>query len=221
MIAAQNCDLSAVLAKVSSRRAARSVQERARREALDLIERDGLIRPETACRVLEVRAALGEQLHFGEFALKVPALTEGPGEILAVAAAACTLGPLLETKVSELFQARRALLAMTLDEVGNELLFGLADRVRSRIRRKARRRGLELGAEANPGDPGFALEEQASVLALADARSRGIGLSASGSMQPSKSISFLIALGRGLTERHPAGRCELCPSKERCLSRAR
>lgn len=194
-------------------------QERARQDALALVEREALVRPSFGFRILPVRRTHGDTFEADGLALEVRGLRDESGDLVAVAAATCTLGPALEARVTSLFPAGRPLLALALDAVGTERLFGAADHVVARIRREARRLGLTTGAEIGPGDPGMALDQQAALLALAGARQNGITLTARGMLAPVKSLSFLVTLGRNLTVRS-APRCHACPSKHRCSIRA-
>jgi len=134
----------------------------------------------------------------------------------AVAAAACTLGSALQERISSLFATRRRSLGLALDTVASELLFRLADRAFATIRREARRSGLGIGIEVSPGDPGVSLDQQARVLALADAARIGIHVIGAGMLSPMKSLSFLVALGPDLRRRPAPGRCNCCPSRDRC-----
>jgi hypothetical protein len=211
--------LTRVLRTLAAPPGASGVEGRARQEALAMIERDALVQPAFSYRILPVRELRGETVDLGDATLRVPELAAESGELTAVAAATCTLGRALEARVTALFGARRPLLALALDALGNEMLFRVADRAFARIRREARRQGLETGAELNPGDSGIALDQQAALLALADAEQNRITLTAQGMLAPVKSLSFLAPLGRNLSVRS-SGRCDHCPSKDRCKTRA-
>lgn len=163
--------------------------ERARHEARLLIGRERLVAPAFAYRIEN-----------------------------GAAAAACTIGPALERRVAELFRAGERLLALELDALGNERLFCLVKRVLSAIERETRREGARMGDERYPGDPGMALDEQARVLELAHAASKGIRATEGGMLSPVKSMSFLVPLGKTLT-RSPGGPCRRCPSRARCADK--
>ena len=152
----------------------------------------------------------------GEAVLDAPGLAAATAELNAVAAAACTLGPAVQERISALFATRRRSLALALDTLANELLFRLADRAFATIRREARRTGLGIGIEASPGDPGVPLAQQAGVLALADAARIGIHAVGAGMLSPMKSLSFVVALGPNLRRHSAPGRCNCCPSRDRC-----
>lgn len=163
--------------------------ERARHEARLLIGRERLVAPAFAYRIEN-----------------------------SVAAAACTIGPALERRVAELFRAGERLLALELDALGNERLFCLVKRVLSAIERETKRQGERVGDERYPGDPGMALDEQARVLELADAASKGIRSTPGGMLFPVKSMSFLVPLGTTL-RKSSGGPCSRCPSRTRCVSK--
>jgi len=185
---------------------------------MEMIEREALSRPAYGYRILPVQAVRGDAIDVGGAALDAPVLAAEIGELKAVAVAACTLGSALQDRISALFATRRRSLALALDTVANELLFRLADRAFATIRREARRAGLGIGIEASPGDPGVPLDQQASVLALADAARIGMHATGAGMLSPMKSLSFLVALGPNLRRRATQGRCNCCPSRDRCAA---
>jgi hypothetical protein len=212
----QAVELSLTLRQLSARPRPLRSDARARDQALEMIAREALARPAFGYRILPVLTIRGDAIDVGDAVLDAPVLAAESGELTAVAAAACTLGAAVQERISALFATRRRSLALALDTVANELLFRLADRVFARIRREARRAGLGVGIEASPGDPGVPLGQQARVLALADAARIGIRCTGAGMLAPMKSLSFLVALGPNLRRRFAAGRCNCCPSRDRC-----
>lgn len=210
-----NPDLSRVL-RTLARPPGSAGESRARRDALGMIEREGLVLPALCYRIVPVLHVKGETVDVGEAMLCAPGLAAESGELRAVAAAACTLGTAIQERVSSLFAARQPSLALALDTASNELLFHLADRTVAAIRREARSKGLGLGIEANPGDPGVPLCQQATVLALANAARGGIAATETGMLSPVKSLSFLVTLGPNLRRRSAPPRCDCCPSRDRC-----
>ena len=212
----QSVNLSITLRHLSARPRAMRSDARARDEAFAMIERDALARPVFGYRILPIRAVRGQAIDVGDAELDAPALAAEDGELKAVAAAACTLGSAIQERISALFATRRRSLALALDTLANELLFRLADRTSAAIRHEARRAALGMGIEASPGDPGVPLEQQAGVLALADAAQIGIHTAGAGMLSPIKSLSFVVALGPNLRRRSAPGRCNCCPSRDRC-----
>lgn len=198
----------------------RSCAPLARREALAMIERDELVRPAFGYRILPVIGSRGDALDVGGFTLLAPGFEAGSVRVTALAAAACTLGAALETRVSELFAARRPSLALALDAIGTAMLYRTSDRALAAIRRAARREGLAAGAQSGPGDPGIGLDQQAAVLAMACGEERGITLTSGGMLAPARSVSFVVALGPDIARRSASSaRCARCPSRGRCRAK--
>jgi len=181
-----------------------------------MLAREPLTSPAFTYRIRPAKIAGGGMIDLGEAFLHAPAFAAEPGELIAVAAAACTLGAALQDRISELFATRRRSLALALDTLGNELLFRLADRATAAIRRDARREGLGTGIEIGPGDPGLPLDQHAVVLALAGSWRNGIVVTEAGMLAPVQSLSLLVALGRNLRQRSAKARCACCPSRDRC-----
>jgi len=212
----RSIDLSLALRQLSARPRRVRSDARARDQALEMIAREALASPVYGYRILPVQTVRGDAIEVGDAALDAPVLAAEVGELKALAAAACTLGAAVQERISALFATRRRSLALALDTVANELLFRLADRAFATIRREARQTGLGTGIEASPGDPGVPLEQQAGVLALADAARIGIHATGAGMLSPMKSLSFLVALGPNLRRRAAPARCNCCPSRDRC-----
>ena len=189
------------------------------RKARAMIRQEPLVAPACAWRIVPVRGIRGETLDLDGVCLSIPAFAGQRDKLKAVAAAACTLGPALEARITELFRSRQPSLALALDGIGTDRLFRLADQVCARIQREAKRTGLEMGNEINPGDAGLGLEAQRHVLALAGAGHSGISMTAQGMLSPVKSLSMLVALGQGLKVRRASTRCLSCPSRDRCAIR--
>ena len=175
-----------------------------------------LISPAFCYRIHPASVADIRALAVDGLILEAPGLTAEPGERVAVAAAACTLGSALQERIAQLFATRRRSLALALESVANQRLFRLADRAAAAIRREARRIGLQVGIEMSPGDAGLALEQQSVVLTLAGARAHGIAVAAAGMLTPVHSLSLLVALGPNLRRRSAASRCDACASRDRC-----
>ena len=192
-----------------------------RRPALATIEREAraLASPAFSFRIVPVVEIRGEIIDVGEAILQAPGLAAESGGLRAVAAAACTLGTAIQERILALFAARQPSLAVALDTAGNQLLFRLADRVLAAIRREARRDALRIGIDLSPGDPGVPLGQQAAVLGLANAARQGIAATEAGMLFPMKSLSFVVALGPTLRRCSPSGRCNCCPSRDRCTAR--
>ena len=211
-------EVARALRTVAARRASVPSGDRARQDALALIERESLAATASGFRIFPVAAVRGAVFDLRKASISIPGFGPFAEKITAIAAGACTLGGKLEARVSALFQVRRPLVAHELDAIGTELLFCVAERVVAGIRREARRAGLRASAELNPGDPGLELDQQPVALALADGATLGIAASASGMLTPVKSLTFVVALGRGLPQ-SASGRCDRCSARDRCSIR--
>ncbi len=191
---------------------------RARLDARRLLDEERLAEPCSAYRLHRVKAIRGSCFDMGEACLELPAFSELEG-ISSLASAACTLGARLEERVSDLFRSREPLLAMALDDLGTQLLFRLSDRLYARIRREARRQGLQAGEAQSPGDEGLSLAAQPAVLALAGIDAQLVSANSRGMLRPVKSLSFVVALGPHLPARSLPPRCLRCASREKCRVR--
>jgi hypothetical protein len=209
-------DMSRSLRALATRPGASATEARQRREALEMLAREPLTAPAFMYRIHPARIAGAGMIEVGKGTLLAPVIAGEPGDLLAVAAAACTLGTTLQERISRLFATRRCSLALALDTIGTELLFRLMDRAAAAIRREGRRQGMGMGIEVSPGDPGLPLHQQATVLALAGSCPAHIAVTGSGMLAPVQSLSLLITLGRNLRRRSAAARCKACPSRDRC-----
>lgn len=193
---------------------------RLRSQALAMARADELVTAAYSYRVVDLDEPAAPVLKAGGESLEAPWLLPASGRLTALACAACTLGPGLERRVSELFAQRRVSLAMALDELGNELLFDISRLAQDRMQAEVTSRGLTMSGELRAGDPGLALEAQGAVLRLAAADAIGISLGEALLMHPLKSTSMVLGVGVDL----PASawtRCDTCNSRARCGVRSR
>jgi hypothetical protein len=195
--------------------ASAGLRTRLRDEACALVRREGLVDAAYSYDIAPVAASNAGRLRAGGECLDGPRLIPQSGALTHIACAACTLGPRLEQRVSELFAERRPSLALALDEIGNELLSALCRMLQDRMLADASRRGLSMAGELRAGDPGLGLDAQAAVLRLAHAESIGVGLTSGRLMRPVKSLSMVLGVGIDLP---PAewSRCDDCPSRAKC-----
>lgn len=188
---------------------------RFRRNAVDLIEREHLLDAAYCYRVIPLDEPPNKCLRAGGEVLDALRLVPESGQLTALAAAICTLGPALEQRTTALFAERRTSLALALDGVGNELLFALSRRVQDRIVIEARKAQLTAAGELRPGDPGLSLKAQSAVLRLAGADTIGVSVTQGQLLHPLKSMSMVLGIGVDLP---PArwSRCDDCPSASKC-----
>jgi hypothetical protein len=189
--------------------------ERLREQAIKLVQSEDLAQGSWCYNIVPLERTEEGRFRLEGETLDAPRLLPSCGQLTALACAACTLGPRLESTVSRLFRERKAALAATLDALGNELLMALDRRVQDRMLAEASRQQLTMAGELRAGDPGLELSAQSSVLRLAGAARIGLQLHGGGLLTPLKSLTVVMGVGRDL----PAtgwSRCEDCRSQDRC-----
>jgi hypothetical protein len=188
---------------------------RARTQALGLIERESLIEPAWRFSIVLLDAPPTDTLCAGGERFHASWLLPKSGKLTALAFAVCTIGPVLERRVSALFGEHRPSVALALDGLGNEALLALSRRTQDLLFAEVRRSGLCMAGELRPGDPGLGLDAQAAVLRLAKAGETGVSLSRLNMLTPTKSSSAMFGVGIDLP---PAqwSRCDHCPSRKTC-----
>lgn len=196
------------------------LRTRLRCEAIELLRAEELLAAAYCYAVVPLEAPPAEWLRAGGEALLAPRLLPEAGQLTALACAVCTLGSRLEARVSALFAERRAALALTLDDLGNELLFAAARRAQDGILADVQRRGLCMAGELRAGDPGLALEAQGAVLRLAQSERIAVQLTGGHLMHPLKSTSMLLGVGIDLPPVRWS-RCDECPRRDKCKAVAR
>jgi len=188
---------------------------RLRAEAVALVHAEGLAAGAYCYEIIPLQAVRDGVLLLDGESLEAPRLVPASGTLTALACAACTLGPRLEERVRALFATRQTALAVALDEIGNELLWALNRRLQDRILAETIRRCLTMAGELRPGDPGLALAAQGLVLRRAGAAAIGLQARAGDLLEPLKSTSMILGVGKDL----PAAswsRCDECRSRDRC-----
>ena len=128
----------------------------------------------------------------------------------------CTLGQRPVQQIREWFVEKKHLQAVLLDEIGTLLLYKISDYFELLICEQAKTMGLQASGSLNPGDDGFDISLQGTVLELAGGKDIGVTLQGSGTLTPHKSLTAVIGLGHGMLARSRADRCRNCKSRERC-----
>lgn len=199
----------------SGQPAGSAARQRLRRDALDLVRREDLVDAAYSYCIVDLDRLDEGVLHAGKESLHAPWLLPQSGRLTALGCAVCTVGPRIETRVTELIAERRASLALALDELGNALLIEVSRLVQDRMLAEVTRKGMTMAGELRPGDPGLALEAQPGVLRLAGAGTIGVNLNDALLMRPHKSTSMVMGVGLDL----PAvawSRCQHCRSRAKC-----
>ncbi len=131
-----------------------------------------------------------------------------------VIVAVCTVGDGLSQPISERFQTN-PVQALALEGLAAAAAEALAEAACRRFEALALAEGLKASIPLNPGMIGWPLEEgQAQIFGLLDASEIGVTLRPGSLMQPLKSLSLVIGLGRELDA---AGQsCDFCSMRETC-----
>lgn len=131
-----------------------------------------------------------------------------------IAAVVCTIGPELEA-----FAAKQEdmILALALDGLGNAAVTLVGQQVCERIAGRLQAEGLMMSTPLSPGVPEWSVEVgQPQIFALTDPAAAGVYLTEGGMMIPKKSISFVVGIGKNISQVNP---CEVCNLKETCRYR--
>ncbi len=113
----------------------------------------------------------------------------------SVVIALCTIGGMLEEKVSALFKAGKYTEALILDSAGSVAVDSLADQINRLICQKALISGVKVGPRLSAGYGKWTLEDQRLIFRLLRGESIGVHLTDQCMMIPQKSISFGVGVG--------------------------
>jgi hypothetical protein len=131
-----------------------------------------------------------------------------------IAAVVCTIGPELEAFAST---QEDMLLALALDGLGNAAVTLVGQQVCERIAGRSQTDGLMTSTPLSPGVPEWPVEVgQPEIFALTDPAAAGVRLTEGGMMIPKKSVSFVVGIGKNISQVNP---CEVCNLKETCRYR--
>jgi cobalamin-dependent methionine synthase I len=189
-------------------------------DLLDQVRADSLLRPEFIYEIRPVKAVVaGDILLQDNTALHAPLVAQKLPQLQHLAVGICTIGARLEDRVARLFAARKGLAALVLDEIGNAAVRLTARRAHARIRAEARQMKLDASSALCPGSTGFEQTCQTELCRLAGADRIGVTLPRGAMMQPGKSMSFVIGLGRDMPRWSQAEDCRNCRAADRCRDR--
>lgn len=136
-----------------------------------------------------------------------------------VALAVCTVGEMVEEKISELFRQGDAATALVVDAIGSAATEAVANAVNEEIDRLARGRGWYTTRRFSPGYGNWPVEEQQLIFRHFPRQPVGVRLTCGHMMLPRKSVSFAVKMGPlPMAEVNP-GRCPVCSQRDRCAYR--
>ncbi len=161
----------------------------------------------------EVLLAGGQRLRVGP---KADLLAPASRVMVAV----YTIGPALEARVTELSQAREALLAYLLDSVGVLALGAVGEALRRQVEQRAAASGWGVSPALSPGSlVGWPVQGQRELCALLPLHAIGVRLNDYCVLEPHKSVSLVVGLGPGYPSSHVGSVCRYCALAESCWRR--
>jgi hypothetical protein len=151
----------------------------------------------------------------GGGSLSGPAVADHLGAAREVVVAVCTVGSALSDRAAEVFEAN-PVRGLALDGLASAAAESLGEAACRHFDGIAASEGLASSIPLNPGMDGWPLlEAQEQVFALLPAGDIGVTLSPSGLMEPLKSLSLVVGLGRA-GELTGGRACDLCTMRETC-----
>ena len=130
-----------------------------------------------------------------------------------------TLGEEVGEAISSRFANGSRLEAIILDEVANFCLMKAVTELEQDGAREAKLRGLTISGPLSPGDDGFELSTQATILERVNAPAIGVSISSASMMLPRHSLTVVYGLGRSMPTWSQLKNCEGCRSREKCPHR--
>jgi hypothetical protein len=152
-------------------------------------------------------------------------LTVGPkADLLAPAkrllVTVYTIGPVLETRASELYKAGEPLLSYMLDCVGVMALGMVGDRLHHLAEERAAGRDWGVSPALSPGGlVGWPVQGQRELCALLPLADIGVRLNQYCVLEPHKSVSMVIGLGPGYESHEVGSVCDYCALRNTCWRR--
>lgn len=177
-------------------------------EALALGRR--LLAPRAVVRWLPVARAGEDGLQVDGHTLVIPEIGRLWGPVEHVAAAVATVGPAVERRVAELWEARELPLASMLDSVGSGAVESLAEYVNDLLCQEGIARGSRVTNRISPGYAAWDVAEQAKLFHLCPAEAIGVTLNEACFMSPQKTISLLVGAGARARVDHYVSQCARC-----------
>jgi hypothetical protein len=153
-----------------------------------------LMTPRAVLRTLAVRRD-GDRLIADGVTLTIPRIADRWGAVEEIVAGVCTIGAVLERRVSELWEARELPLAMMLDSVGSGAVESLAEYVNDQLCHEGLARGLKVTNRVRPGYGDWDVAEQRLLWRLCAGDGVGVTLNDACFMAPTKTITILVGAG--------------------------
>lgn len=134
-----------------------------------------------------------------------------------LAFAVVTLGPRLAARAAGLVRDGSVVRAMLLEGIAGYALGQAISALCEALDEDALARGLSCSGYINPGDFGFDLANQRTVLELAHASRIDVACTDGSAISPIHSVSAVFGVGRRMRKWTQIENCQTCPSKDRCV----
>ncbi len=128
----------------------------------------------------------------------------------------CTAGPVVGEKSRSSMKGGDLLRGYVYDVIGTEVVEAAADMMQEELRKEVADRGMKITNRFSPGYCGWDVAEQHKLFSFFKDNFCGITLTGSALMNPVKSVSGVIGIGRNV--RFTQYQCKLCGDKN-CIYR--
>ncbi len=128
----------------------------------------------------------------------------------------CTAGETISKKSEELLKGEDPVLGYVYDVLGTMIVESVADEIQSKIKHKAGKQGELITNRYSPGYCEWHVSEQAKLFSLFNKSTSGVHLTSSFLMNPVKSISGVLGIGKNVI--YQDFQCTNC-NLQRCIYR--
>lgn len=170
-----------------------------------------------------LREAAGLVEARGCWTFKDPDILPGSGPFRGaekIAFGVCTIGPRLPARIAERTRRGEPLRALVLDAIGSAAVEAATDVVNAAICEAVAQKQLFTNRRISPGYPSWPIEGQKEIFALLPSELTGVTLTRSYFMEPRKSVSFAVSVGREIRHSKYVSICAYC-SLRNCRFRRR
>ena len=133
-------------------------------------------------------------------------------------AAVCTVGPLIDQKITEYQHPEKGemLKALMVDSLASYAVGQVRNQLLKRLKEQYIQEGKHVTVEMQPGESEWDISEQTALFELLHPEDIGIHLNDSMLMVPMKSISFVFGAGEGQLGVETGTHCQWCLMKDKC-----
>lgn len=140
-------------------------------------------------------------------------------ELMGISSAAiflCTAGPEIQAWSKDLLKKGDPTTSYIIDVVGSEIAEAIAEKIHNELEYEMEEKGLSVTTRFSPGYCGWDMAEQHLIFSLFPDNFCNIRLTESALMDPIKSVSGIIGIGKNVRKRQYA--CNFCDRKD-CIYR--